>query len=118
MQSKIVKIDSSVLLPVPVELFEEIGLNPMDTIQFSAEDGKIIIEKVTDTDFVCDGDCDNCPFDEEDCDGDCESCPCRQACEDDENECRVSESCDDCRYHCPHCGECLCDFDEEEFEDE
>lgn len=84
MQSKTVKNDM-VLLPVPMELFDEIGIEPMDAVQMSIADGKIIIEKVTDADFVCDGDCNNCPFDEEDCDGDCESCPCNQECDESDN---------------------------------
>ena len=118
MQSEIVKIGSYVLLPVPMELFEEIGLNPMDVMQFSVADEKIIIEKVTDDDFVCDGDCESCPFNEEDCDGNCENCPCGEYCEDADEKCLVSDSCEKCPYHCPHCGECLCDENKEDFEDE
>mgnify|MGYP000903198268 FL=1 len=87
MQNTTVKSDGMVLLPVPLDLLDDIGLDPMDVIQMSAHDGKLIIEKVVDDDFKCDGDCENCPFHEVDCDGDCENCPCFDECDESEELC-------------------------------
>lgn len=116
MQSKTVKNDM-ILFPIPKDLLDEIGLDPMEVVQMSVADGKLIIEKAEDTDdFVCDGDCDSCPFGDTDCDEDCENCPCAEVC-DENADCRVSESCDECPYCCPHCGECLCEETEDD-EDE
>lgn len=56
MQNTTIKSDGLILLPVPLDLLDEIGLNPMDVIQMSAHDGKLIIEKVIDNDFKCNGD--------------------------------------------------------------
>lgn len=68
------------LISVPLELLEEIDLCPMDVIQMSVSDGRLIVEKATDTDFECDGDCENCPFIADDCVGVCELCPCGGNC--------------------------------------
>lgn len=38
------------------------------------------------SDFVCDGDCENCPVNELDCDGNCGGCPCKDKCEDAEGK--------------------------------
>ena len=38
------------------------------------------------SDFVCDGDCENCPVSDTDCIGDCAVCPCKGKCEDAEEE--------------------------------
>ena len=73
-----------ILIPIPLELVLEIGLNPLDVIQFRTDGNKLIIEPVTDSDFECDNDCDNCPFFELDCDGDCDSCPCNDVCDESE----------------------------------
>lgn len=80
MQSKAIKTEY-VLLAIPVEAVEESGISEGTLLQITAEEGKIHIEKVTDTsDFVCDGDCENCPVNETECDGDCDSCPCNDNC--------------------------------------
>ena len=82
-----------ILVPiaVPVELLAEIDLDPMDAIQMSVDNGRLVIEKLTDDDFECDEDCANYPF-EEACDGECEDCPCL----------------------CQYCGECIRELDEED----
>ena len=114
MQSKTVKNDM-VLFPIPKDLLDEIGLDPMDVVQMSVADGKLIIENAEDTD-----DCDSCPFDDTDCDGDCGDCPCKNECDDFDDifNCHIAKSCDECPYCCPNCGDCLYEFDEEDFEDE
>ena len=76
------------MIPIPLDDIVESGIDFGGVIQSSVIDGKIVIENVDETeDFVCDGDCESCPFFEPDCDEDCEDCPC-------------------C---CPECGECMCD---------
>ena len=76
------------MIPVPLDNIMESGIDLDGVIQTYAEDGRIIIENVDEAeDFVCDGDCESCPFLEPDCDEDCEDCPC-------------------C---CLECGECMCD---------
>ncbi|HCA30204.1 MAG TPA: hypothetical protein DEP23_11875 [Ruminococcaceae bacterium] len=87
MQNTTVKSDGMVLLPVPLDLLDDIGLDPMDVIQMSAVDGKLVIEKVVDDDFKCDGNCENCPFFEIDCNGDCDNCPCFDECDEREDLC-------------------------------
>lgn len=73
------------LISVPIEILEEADISEGDLLQMSASNGKLIIEAVDDfVDFVCDGDCDNCPVAETDCDGDCENCPCADTCEESE----------------------------------
>lgn len=51
----------------------------------SVEENRLIIESAeVPEDFVCEGDCENCPLNEMDCDGNCEDCPCSGECEDAE----------------------------------
>ncbi len=71
-----------VLVPIPTELLEELGLEPLDVIRMRAAEGKIILEKEAEDGFSCDGDCENCPLVELDCDGDCENCPCSGRCDE------------------------------------
>ena len=87
MQNTTVKSDGMVLLPVPLDLLDEISLDPMDVIQMSIVNGKLIIEKVVDDDFKCDGNCEKCPFFEIDCNGDCDNCPCFDECDEREDLC-------------------------------
>ena len=73
-----------VLLSVPAEALEESGIKEGSLLQITTEKGKIHIETVNDlSDFVCDGDCENCPINETDCDGDCDNCPCNNICEEE-----------------------------------
>lgn len=71
-----------VLVPIPTELLEELGLEPLDVIRMRADGGKIILEKEGEDGFSCDGDCEHCPLAELDCDGECESCPCSGRCDE------------------------------------
>lgn len=60
MQNK--KLDC-ILLSVPVELLAEAGITNDTLLQFTAEEGRIVITADPDTDnFVCDGICEDCPF--------------------------------------------------------
>ena len=69
-------------LSVPVEALEDAGISGGSLLEITAEENKLIIRTVTDMlDFVCDGDCENCPVNSTDCDGDCENCPCEDHCE-------------------------------------
>ncbi len=61
-----------VLLSIPAELLEEIGLREMDVIQMGVSDGKLIIEKASREDYNYN------------CDGDCGRCPCSDTCEESE----------------------------------
>ena len=82
MQNKKVS-EGYMFLAIPLETVEESGIKDGEILQFTAEKGKITIETVEDaSDFVCDGDCENCPINETDCDGDCENCPCYEDCEE------------------------------------
>ncbi len=82
MQDKKVEKGKFVFIAIPVEAMEESGISEGDLLQISATQGMILIEAVTDAkDVVCDGDCENCPINEQDCDGDCEGCPCYNKCE-------------------------------------
>lgn len=70
-------------LSVPVEALEDAGISSGSLLEITAEENKLIIRAVTDMkDFVCDGDCENCPVNSTDCDGDCENCPCEDHCEE------------------------------------
>ena len=83
MQDK--KIEEFVLMTVPKELSEEIGITENSVLQIYADGNRLVIERVTDTgEIVCDGDCENCPINETDCDGNCEDCPCYKNCEEEE----------------------------------
>ena len=62
------KITTYLLLAVPTDVMDEADICEGTLLQFSASDGKIIIEPVTEiTDFVCDGVCEDCPMRELDC---------------------------------------------------
>lgn len=84
MQKRPMKIKMA-LLAVPAEMLLEAGVFENDSIQMYVEGRRLIIEKLDDTDnFICDGECAGCPFNETDCDGECESCPCSDDCDDSE----------------------------------
>ena len=47
-----------------------------------AGEGALVIRNATGVEsFVCDGDCEGCPFVADDCDGNCADCPCQSACD-------------------------------------
>lgn len=72
-----------VMIPVPLEAMEDSGIDIGDLVQFTAVDGKLTMEAVTDTeDFICGGDCESCPVNMTECNDDCEHCPCHDVCED------------------------------------
>lgn len=74
-----------VLLSVPLEAMEDAGIKPGSLLEITAEENKITIRGAEDIgDYVCDGDCENCPINELDCDGSCAACPCKCKCEDAE----------------------------------
>ncbi len=62
MQNKKLK-EEFVMLAVPIEVIEESGIADGKVLQFTASEGKIVIEKVDRIDdLVCSGDCQNCPI--------------------------------------------------------
>lgn len=71
-----------ILIPIPIDLITEIGLNPLDAIQMHTDGNRLIIEKIDGSGFVCDENCEDCMFFDRDCDGDCESCPCCANCDE------------------------------------
>ena len=51
-----------VLLPIPEEIADELGLDPFSTIQFTISRGRLIIEPIdADCSMVCFGNCNHCP---------------------------------------------------------
>ena len=51
-----------VMIPVPLAVLKESGIDVGDFVQFASGDGVVVMEAVTDLDdLVCDGDCENCP---------------------------------------------------------
>ena len=75
-----------VLLSVPAELLDEIGIAEDSIIQMSVSNGKLVIESIAGGDYACDGDCDACSFSALDCEGNCDICPCRSRCMGGEEE--------------------------------
>lgn len=68
----------SVLLGIPRGLMIAAGLKEGMLLQMTAEAGKLVIERVENedtSDYVCDGDCDNCPINATDCDGTVKTVP-------------------------------------------
>ena len=57
-----IELEECVLMPIPLELLEEVGLGPFDTIQMTVSRGRLIIEP-TDVpqNMVCYGNCRRCP---------------------------------------------------------
>lgn len=72
-----------VLLAVPAELLLEAGIFEGDSIVMHTEGNKLIIENY-DGEFLCTGDCENCPLSDMDCDGECDACPCSESCDESE----------------------------------
>ncbi len=84
MQNK--KVNEFILVAVPLDTLIESGVDINGIMQIIPSNGKLIINNIIDaSDYVCDGDCDNCPFNDIDCDGDeCDLCPCYEFCDDTE----------------------------------
>lgn len=84
MQNKVIK-NEFVLLSVPAELMAQAEISDAKTLQMYVNGNKLIIENVDDiANYICDGDCGNCPIDCEECDFDCENCPCSEICDESE----------------------------------
>lgn len=75
-----------VLVPVPYEALVDAGIEIGELLQFTVEEGKITMEKISheDMNFVCDGNCEGCPMLLLDCTGECAVCPCNQNCDESE----------------------------------
>lgn len=50
---KPIDLTESVLMPIPVELLEEVGIAPYDTIQMYISRGRLIIEPVDEEELLC-----------------------------------------------------------------
>ncbi len=50
------------LISVPLDLLSETGIEPDKVIQMYADDGKLIVEPLSEDDFKCDGECEDCVF--------------------------------------------------------
>ena len=86
MQKRTMKTEM-VMVAVPAEMLLEAGISEGIPMQMYAEGRRLVIENLDDTDdFVCDGNCEDCPFYEIDCDGECENCPCSSNCDDPEED--------------------------------
>ena len=73
-----------ILLPVPAELFQEAGIQN-GIMEMYAADGRIVIQSASEVgNFVCDGNCHDCPMNEIECDGECGDCPCSPRCDESE----------------------------------
>jgi bifunctional DNA-binding transcriptional regulator/antitoxin component of YhaV-PrlF toxin-antitoxin module len=56
------KMMNHVLLPIPYEVAEELGLDPFTTIQFTISRGRLIIEPIdAEQSTICIGNCRRCP---------------------------------------------------------
>lgn len=86
MQNSVTEMPSTfVMVPIPLEVMEESGIDIGDLVQFSAGDGIVVMQAVTELEgFVCDGDCESCPVDQIECNNDCEHCPCAKECDESE----------------------------------
>lgn len=80
MQNKKLKVR---MVGIPTEMLDKAGITVHSVVEMIQFDDIIIIRKAEDTDgYVCDSDCENCPFLDMDCDDNCEECPCKEICED------------------------------------
>lgn len=69
-------------IAIPVEVLEESGLDLSAVLELEAGEGALVIRNATGMEsFVCDGECEDCPFMVDDCDGNCDDCPCQSACD-------------------------------------
>lgn len=75
---------SILMIAVPTWLFSEAGISATDPLVLYADKGNIVIANEETDDYICGGDCENCPVSSMDCSGDCEVCPCIDLCEDAE----------------------------------
>lgn len=74
-----------VMVAVPAEMLLEAGIFEGDPMQMYVEGRRLVIENLDDIeDFVCGGDCPDCPISDIDCDNDCLNCPRWDKCDDAE----------------------------------
>ena len=73
-------VEGAEIFLMPSEVLRVAGFVDSDKLLITASRGKIIIKSLGDMELECDGDCKNCPINEEECDGDCNSCPCFENC--------------------------------------
>ena len=64
------------MIPIPLEYLLELGLGEFDTLQIYVRDGAIVLRRVEETEFVCNGDCVDCPIAGHRCNRHCDTCPC------------------------------------------
>lgn len=83
MQNKKIK-PKFVLLTVSVDTLSEAGIHEDDILEIYADKGCVMIQAVHAENFVCDGECEDCPMAEIDCAGECAECPCIVYCEEGE----------------------------------
>ena len=57
-----VKGTASVLIAVPFEQMNEVGIEDGSVLQMYTENGKLVIEPLRDPELVCDGKCEACPL--------------------------------------------------------
>lgn len=62
MQKPIIQPMETVLMPIPLDLLQEAGIDPQETLQMSVSRNRLIIEQ-TDApcNMVCFGNCARCP---------------------------------------------------------
>lgn len=82
MQDKRLK-QEYVLIAVPEQLLLEAGIFESDAILMYVSEDRLVIEH-DDEEFICDGDCEDCPMSDMDCDGECDACPCSESCDESE----------------------------------
>lgn len=85
MQKSTVKTEAA-MMSIPADMLIEAGIYAGDAVQMYADGKKLVIENINaPEDFICGGDCVECPFCDVACDGECCICPCRFQCEKDED---------------------------------
>lgn len=50
------------LLPVPAEILDELDVTESTVLEFYIDNQRLIISKVEEDRYICDQDCQNCPF--------------------------------------------------------
>lgn len=62
MQKQNIELNDCMLLPVPAEVMEELGLGPFSSIQMTISRGRLIVEPIdAEQSLVCFGNCRRCP---------------------------------------------------------
>ena len=62
MQKPLTQPMETVLMPIPRELLEEVGIDPDDTVQMTVSEGRLILERIdAPCSMVCFGNCAHCP---------------------------------------------------------